>query len=467
MISVVIPVLNESATIASVVAFARKAPGVTDVIVVDDGSVDETRELAVAAGASVVTSTLLGKGASMEDGLWAARNEVVLYLDGDLAGLCDDLVARMTRPILERGADFVKAKFSRAGGRVTTLTAKPLLMTFFPELARLEQPLGGIVAARRSVLRNLRFETDYGVDVGLLIDASASGALVEEVDVGHIEHDSQSLEVLGDMAKQVVRVLLDRASRYGRLNPSQIHEVEEVERRSQAELAVALQRVGVAERLALFDMDGVLLKGRFVVSLAHRTNRVAALGEWLDRPGVAADERTRRIAESLEGVPRETFEQIARSIPLVPGAAECVVALRRAGYRVGVVTDSYFVASEIVRRRVFADFSVANLMRFRKGVATGEVTLAPAMAHPQGCPRHVTCKMNVLLHVTERMGVAPEQVVAVGDGENDVCLLSAAGLSFAFHPRSAAVADAADHVIWGELSEMVTLVAESMAPQRS
>ena len=68
MISVVVPVLNESPTVASVVQFARQSPCVAEVIVVDDGSIDGTPELAAQAGARVVTSTLLGKGASMEDG---------------------------------------------------------------------------------------------------------------------------------------------------------------------------------------------------------------------------------------------------------------------------------------------------------------------------------------------------------------------------------------------------------------
>src|SRR5207249_6651878 len=69
MVSVIIPVLNEAPTIASVVAFAWRSPRVSEVIVVDDGSIDATPDLARAAGARVVTSTMLGKGGSMEDGV--------------------------------------------------------------------------------------------------------------------------------------------------------------------------------------------------------------------------------------------------------------------------------------------------------------------------------------------------------------------------------------------------------------
>lgn len=200
MISVVIPVLNEAPTVASVVALARRSRAVAEVIVVDDGSVDSTPEMARQEGAAVITSTLLGKGASMEDGLRAARHDVVLYLDGDLTGLRPDLVERLSAPLLRGTADFVKARFSRRAGRVTVLAARPLLQTFFPELAHIEQPLGGIIAVSRPLLRALRFETDYGVDIGLLIDAHMSGARIVQEDIGQIEHRSHPLDELGDMA---------------------------------------------------------------------------------------------------------------------------------------------------------------------------------------------------------------------------------------------------------------------------
>ncbi len=458
MISVVVPVLNESPTVASVVRFARRVPGVAEVIVVDDGSIDGTPELAAQAGARVVTSTLLGKGASMEDGVWAAQNEIVLFLDGDLGGLREDLVERMTTPILEQKADFVKAQFSRSAGRVTMLTARPLLKTFFPELNHIEQPLGGIIAARRSLLRNIRFETDYGVDVALLLDVALSGASIAQVDIGHIEHDSQSLDALGDMAKQVVRAILDRAARYGRLDLHQVREVEEVERCSQAELEVMFQKIGQSEKLALFDMDGTLLKGRFVVNLAQRTNKVGDLNQLLDRNDIPADDRTQRIAALFAGVPKEVFEEVARSIPLMPGAIELVIGLRKFGYRVGVVSDSFFVATETVRRRVFADFSIAHLKKFRRGVATGEVTLSPAMQHPTGCKIHRVCKLNVLLHVCEQLGLGAENVLAVGDGEPDICMLAAAGVSVAFQPKTENVQNAALHVVSGNLLEILAHV---------
>lgn len=467
MISVVVPVLNESPTVAGVIEFAQNSPGVSEVLVVDDGSIDGTPELAFRAGARVVTSTLLGKGASMEDGLWAAQNDIVLFLDGDLSGLADDLVWRMTQPLLDGKADFVKATFSREAGRVTMLTARPLMMTFFPELSHITQPLGGIVAGTRTLFRTVRLETDYGVDAGLLLDIAATGARIEQVDIGEIRHESQSLEALGDMARQVVRVILDRAARYGRLNLQQVREVEEVERRSQAELDLILKRIGHPERLALFDMDGTLLRGRFVVTLAQQTNKLDELHELLDHADLDPGERTKKIAALFAGIERTVFEEAARAVPLAPGATETVVGLRQLGFQVGIVSDSFFVATDLVRRRVFADFSIAHVLRFRRGVATGDVTLSTAMKHAEGCREHEYCKANVLMHLCEQLGLGADRVLAVGDGLPDTCMLRAAGISVAFHPQNDEVADAAQHRMEGNIGAILQLPGVALEPRDS
>lgn len=454
-VTVIVPALNESETIASVVEFAHRSPIVDEVIVVDDGSIDGTPELASAAGARVVTSTMLGKGASMEDGMRVAKSEVLVYLDGDLAGLVPDLIERMAQPIAYNEADFVKAKFTRAGGRVTILTAKPLLKTYFPELAHFEQPLSGIIAARRSLLETLRFENDYGVDIGLFIDAAMAKARLAEVDIGHVEHDSQPLEVLGEMATQVARALLDRAARCGRHRVSYVAQIKESERRQRANPSEILGRLPQPERLALFDMDGVLLNGRFIKELAEATGKMDELAQWLDNQTLGAGERTRRIARIFAGVPKEQFETIARTMPLVAGAVEAIVGLRKQGYRVGIVTDSYQIVAETVRRRVFADFALANLMRFKRGRASGNITMSPAMVHADGCKEHDVCKFNALRHIMERTGITPQQILAVGDGENDVCLLKAVGTSVAFEPKTPSVRAAARHVVEGNLTHVL------------
>lgn len=458
-ISVVIPVLNESKTIGDIVAYALRDPLVGEVVVIDDGSHDGTPELAAAAGARVLTSTMLGKGASMEDGMLAACHDIVLYLDGDLHGLSPELIGKMAAPLLLGHGDFVKARFARAAGRVTILTARPLLRTYFPELATLSQPLGGIMAARRSLLRQLRFENDYGVDIGLLIDAAAAKARLVEVDIGRLEHDSQSLDALGEMATQVARTIVERAAEWGRLQVNFVKQTRERERRRRAaDPDRIVNLVARTDKLALIDMDGTLLAGRFAVALAERTGRTEKLRALLDQPGSDPQARTRAIAALFRGVPKKTFVDVARDIPLSPGAVEMVVGLRKRGYLVGVCTDSYHIAGSTVRRRVFADFCIAHIMRFHHEKATGRVTLAPLMRHDKGCKAHPLCKVNVLRHLTDRLALDPSRVLVVGDSANDICLLKAAGRSFAFQPKSLAVAAAADHTIDDSLARVLELL---------
>jgi glucosyl-3-phosphoglycerate synthase len=457
-ISVIIPVLNESRTIRSVVEFAWKDHRVSEVIVVDDGSIDGSPEMAAEAGARVITSRILGKGASMDDGAQVASNEVMVYLDGDLSGLAPDLIERLSEPILSGQADFVKARFTRTAGRVSLLTARPLLRTYFPELLRFEQPLGGIIAVRRSLVQKLRLEDDYGVDIGLLIDSLMAKARLAEVDIGHIEHDSKPLAVLEDMAIQVARTIVDRAALYSRLRSSFVRRVQESESGQTKDLVSSLQKRPRAEHLALLDMDGVILDGRFIVELAGRTQRQGALAEFLDRFDLSLEERTRKIGTVFAGVARELFDTVAREIPLMAGAVETVVGLRKAGFCVGIVTNSFHVASEIVRRRVFADFSLGNLVKFRNGQATGRVTLAPELVHAQGCGDHKYCKANVLIHLVQKLGIGKQRVLAIGDGENDICMLREAGWSVAFQPKSAGVRGAAQHLLTGALSDVLAIL---------
>ena len=103
------------------------------------------------------------------------------------------------------------------GGRVTELTARPLLNALWPELAGFVQPLGGEYAGRRSALEQVPFVSGYGVEVGLLIDLLGLGGLASlaQVDLGVRRHTSQSQEALGAMAGQVVSAVLARDARPG------------------------------------------------------------------------------------------------------------------------------------------------------------------------------------------------------------------------------------------------------------
>ncbi|MEE0934498.1 MAG: glycosyltransferase [Methanobrevibacter sp.] len=216
-VSVIIPAYNEEETVAKVVEVVKKVSFVDEIIVVNDGSSDNTAQEAEKAGAIVITHEInKGKGQALHTGYKEAECDIIAFIDADIYNLTSKKVEAMIMPILEGKAEITKTKFARESGRVTELTAKPLLNFFFPEI-NFEQPLSGQFAARKEVLKRINFETDYGVDVGIVIDADVLGISILEVDIGAIQHDMSPLSDLNLMANEVVRTIINRANKYGRV----------------------------------------------------------------------------------------------------------------------------------------------------------------------------------------------------------------------------------------------------------
>lgn len=216
--SVVIPAFNEQESIEHVISAVKQVDVIDQIIVVDDGSKDNTASIV-----SKIPGVLLlkhrtnkGKGSAMNTGLKKVKNEVVLFLDADLREIQKQQIETIVKPILQGNADIAKTKFKREAGRVTELTAKPLLQFFFPELS-FAQPLSGQFAATKTFLDKIDLENDYGVDIGIVLDAESLGMKIVEVDIGDIVHDHSTLQELNVMANEVVRTIVDRAINYGRL----------------------------------------------------------------------------------------------------------------------------------------------------------------------------------------------------------------------------------------------------------
>lgn len=217
-VSVVIPAFNEEKSIIHVINTVKKVASINEIIVVDDGSQDNTYNLVSECDDVILLKHLnnKGKGSAMKTGLKRVTNDIVLFLDADLSEINQYQIEAILKPILDGEADITKTKFKREAGRVTELTAKPLLQFFFPEL-NFDQPLSGQFASIKSFLDRIDLEHDYGVDIGIVLDADAQGMRIQEVDIGNIVHEMSTLQELNIMANEVVRTIVDRAISYGRL----------------------------------------------------------------------------------------------------------------------------------------------------------------------------------------------------------------------------------------------------------
>jgi glucosyl-3-phosphoglycerate synthase len=242
-ISICLPARNCAATVGVIVerlAALRDRDLIDEIVVIDGDSEDGTAAVAASAGARVHRETdlmtevgpVLGKGDAMWRALSVLQSELICFLDADLEEFSAHYVTGLLGPLLELDdVAFVKAFYRRpfrigeialadGGGRVNHLLARPALAIFYPELAGVDQPLAGEIAARRSLLERLPFTTGYGVEIAMLLDTHAElgldGMAQVDLDVHHNSH--QPLLALSAMAYEVLGVLASRLEREGRLS---------------------------------------------------------------------------------------------------------------------------------------------------------------------------------------------------------------------------------------------------------
>jgi glucosyl-3-phosphoglycerate synthase len=232
-VSVVLPALDEEATVGAIVTgvrtLAQRTRLVDELIVIDSWSQDGTAKVAYEAGAIVYHRDDIlpahgshpGKGEVLWKSLAVATGDVLVYIDADLTDFQPYFVYGLLGPLLtEPDIAMVKAFYDRplldvsaqGGGRVTELMARPLLNAYFPELAGVVQPLAGEYAARRSLLETLPFAAGYGVETGLLLDTVLAAGLdaVAQVDLGERTHGHQDTAALGRMAAAILHTVLAR-----------------------------------------------------------------------------------------------------------------------------------------------------------------------------------------------------------------------------------------------------------------
>jgi HAD superfamily phosphoserine phosphatase-like hydrolase len=444
MITVIIPALNEETTIRHVVDIANNSMLVTEVIVVDDKSMDNTVEEARKGGANVITSTQLGKGASMKDGVLVAKNEILVFLDADIVTYPDNVIELLTAPILNNTADFVKSYFTRQAGRVTELVAKPLLSILNPSFPNFRQPLSGMIAGKKSLFIQCQFEEGYGVDIGILMDMHNLGARIEEVSIGNIENRMQALEQLGKMSREVAKTIMKKSKGVEEQNLETFENIQVI--REQMEFAIRENLMSL-KKIAVFDMDNTILRTSFINTAADEFGFKRKLVDIVTsntNPFI----RTKLIAFLLKGKTIGDLLAVVEKIEVTPNLQNIITELKKMGYITGIITDSYDCIANHLKNKFGFDFTIANELEFSKSTATGEVKI-PSFFFEDGNSRcrHDYCKLHALIKMCNHYHVDLKNTLVIGDGENDVCCIKKSGIGVSFCSTNSLVDTVADYII--------------------
>ena len=182
-------------------------------------------------------------------------------------------------------------------------------------------------------------------------------------------------------------------------------------------------------RLVAFDMDSTLIDAEIVDELAARHGvgeQVAGFTAAAMRGELDFKESLRRRVALLKGLPEAVLAQVAANAPIMEGTHRLLNSLRRLGYRTAIISGGF----EYVGRRLCGELAIDDLFANSMTVANGRLTgeLSGGIVDAAG-------KARILAGLCQRQGISPHQAIAIGDGANDLPMLTAAGLGIAFRAK--------------------------------
>ncbi|RJP50960.1 MAG: glucosyl-3-phosphoglycerate synthase [Anaerolineaceae bacterium] len=281
-ISLALPALNEEETVGKVITTIQKVlvhevPLLDEIVLMDSDSTDRTREIAESLGVPVHIhqkvlpqySARHGKGEALWKSLYCTRGDIIIWIDTDIVNISPHFVYGLIGPLLLKSdLNFVKGFYRRplkvgnkmqagSGGRVTELTARPLINLFYPELSGILQPLSGEYGGRRSALEKLPFFSGYGVEIGLLIDVLGKFGLnsIGQVDLQERIHHNQPLESLSMMSFAIIQAVIRKLERqYGQSILENVNTTMKLIRYGQERFFLDVEEIAERERPPMIEI---------------------------------------------------------------------------------------------------------------------------------------------------------------------------------------------------------------------
>lgn len=182
-------------------------------------------------------------------------------------------------------------------------------------------------------------------------------------------------------------------------------------------------------RLVVFDMDSTLVQVEVInelAKLAGAGEEVAAITAAAMRGELDFQESLRRRVAQLQGLDESVLQQVAESLPLMEGAERVTSTLKRLGYRIGIISGGFDYFGRHLQRKLGFDYVHANRLEIVNGKLTGRV-LGDIVDGPK--------KADLLQQIALQENLTLAQTIAVGDGANDIPMLTSAGMGVAFHAK--------------------------------
>ncbi|MDI6695345.1 MAG: glucosyl-3-phosphoglycerate synthase [Anaerolineales bacterium] len=275
-ISLALPALNEEETVGTVIRTIKEAlmdqtPLLDEMVLMDSDSTDATRQIASDLGVPVYIHQQIfphygarrGKGEALWKSLFVTHGDIVLWIDTDIVNIHPRFIYGLIGPLLVNPKiQFVKGFYRRpikvgermiagGGGRVTELTARPLLNLFYPELSGVIQPLSGEYGGRRSILEQMPFFSGYGVEIGLLIEVFTRFGLgaIAQIDLQERIHHNQPIESLSKMSFAIIQAVIHKLeNRYGRSILEDVNKTMKLIRYETRRLYLEVEEIAEQER---------------------------------------------------------------------------------------------------------------------------------------------------------------------------------------------------------------------------
>ena len=182
-------------------------------------------------------------------------------------------------------------------------------------------------------------------------------------------------------------------------------------------------------RLVVFDMDSTLIQEEVIDELAKRAGvgeKVSKITEAAMRGEVDFKESLKQRVASLEGLSESVMLDIARDLNLNEGAGRLLSTLRKLGFKTAILSGGFTFFGRYISKQLDIDYVHANELEIVDGVLTGRVI---------GDIVDGAKKAVLLKEIAASLGFGLEQTIAVGDGANDLPMLSTAGMGIAFHAK--------------------------------